>query len=220
MIYSFYNQYPLSNIQASKRKIHNGIIFGGKEIPIDMLKEENPFNTISWCFLTNLLIELGFPPKWTSSMLQILKSSQSRVRVNRNLTSYFRHARGLRQGDPLSPMLFVIVADSLNWLIKNSLSAMHPPIHITPQPIQYADNTVIIAEAHPTTSNVIALILSNYEQTTGLRINRSKSSFVPVAIPSNGRGNRKNIREPGRHRSHTWDTHSQSENQKGWNTCH
>lgn len=62
---------------------------------------------------------------------------------------------------------------------------MHTPIHIVPQPIQYADDTIIIAEDHPQTLRVITMILTTYESLSGLRINRSKSSFVPIDIPTN-----------------------------------
>lgn len=62
---------------------------------------------------------------------------------------------------------------------------MHPAIYLPPQLIQYADNTIIIAESHPTTLKVLSLVLSIYESLTGLCINRAKSAFVPIALPPN-----------------------------------
>lgn len=54
---------------------------------------------------------------------------------------------------------------------------------IAPRPIQYADDTVIVTEAHLLTLRVIARILCIYENLAGLQINRRKSSFVPIAVP-------------------------------------
>ncbi|XP_078165205.1 uncharacterized protein LOC144559911 [Carex rostrata] len=72
------------------------------------------FDTVDWCFLVSLLIERGFPPRWLSAVLNVLQTSSSTIRVNGSITDYFDHKRGLRQGDPLLPMLFILVTDSLN----------------------------------------------------------------------------------------------------------
>lgn len=146
---------------------------------------EKAFDSVDWCFLVNVLIERGFPPKWTSVVLNSLQTSSSTVLVNGSVTPFFLHKRGLRQGCPLSPMIFIIVADTVTTFIKSSMGVMHPPILISLQPIQFADDTIIIAEAHATTLKVIILILKLYERLTGLKVNSAKSSFVPISIAPN-----------------------------------
>lgn len=120
---------------------------------------EKAFDTVDWCFLINLLIERGFPPRWIAALLTILQSSTSAVRLNGNITRAFQHRRGLRQGDLLSLMLFILVADSLNRFLSNTEQAMPPHAQLAPQTIQFTDDTVIIAEAHPLTLRIITRVL-------------------------------------------------------------
>lgn len=159
--------------------------FQQRRIPSILYKVDfaKAFDTVDWSFLINLLLERGFPPKWLSAVLNILRTSTSTIKINGSITAYFKHKRGLRQGDPLSPLLFILVTDSLYWFIQNAVPTMHSPMLIAPRPIQYADDTIIVTEAHPLTLRVIARILHIYECLAGLKINRRKSSFVPIAIP-------------------------------------
>lgn len=143
---------------------------------------EKAFDTVDWSFMINLLIERGFPLKWLAAILGIMHSSTSAVRVTGSITRYFSHRRGLRQGDPLSPMLFILVADSLNRFLSNAASEMGPKVFLPTKAIQFADDTVIILEAHPTTLKVITHILKLYESLSGLKINRTKSAFLLIAV--------------------------------------
>lgn len=82
-------------------------------------------------------------------------------------------------------MLFILVANSLSRFLQNVLQLMPQPVRLQPQMIQYADNTLIICEAHLATLKIISHVLQVYTDLSGLRINRGKSTFVPIAIPQN-----------------------------------
>jgi hypothetical protein len=78
------------------------------------------FDLVSWPFLLEVLKHLGFGPFWCNLLSKLLKSSSTRVLVNGEPVDLICHRRGLRQGDPLLPMLFILVMDVLNSLISKA----------------------------------------------------------------------------------------------------
>jgi hypothetical protein len=75
------------------------------------------FDSVSWPFLLEVLQHLGFGTRWCNLLAKLLRSSSTRVLVNGEPRELIYHQSGLRQGDPLSPMLFVCVMDVLNSII-------------------------------------------------------------------------------------------------------
>jgi hypothetical protein len=81
-------------------------------IKVDIAKA---FDTVSWVFLLDILHHMGFGHRWT----MILSSASTKILLNSVPGHRICHGRGLRQGDPLSPMLFVLAMEALNGLIVN-----------------------------------------------------------------------------------------------------
>jgi hypothetical protein len=86
-------------------------------------------------------------------------------------------------GDALSPYLFLLVADVLQQLIKKDTGIRHPAIEDTCPVLQYADDTLLQVRAEVTDIRRVKKTLDDFAQATGLKINISKSTLVPMHVP-------------------------------------
>jgi hypothetical protein len=82
------------------------------------------FDSVAWSFLLEVLHHMGFGPIWRDIISELLLSSTTQVLLNGTLGERITHRRGLRQGDPLSPMLFILVMDVLGHLCFKSCCRM------------------------------------------------------------------------------------------------
>lgn len=97
-----------------KRRIIGNIIKVNFAKPLDM---------VDWGFLLELLFVWGFGSRWIGWIKSLLQTSKSTIVVNSSQEGYIRYQRGLRQGDPLSLMLFVLVMDTLSAMFTHALTS-------------------------------------------------------------------------------------------------
>ncbi|XP_020266348.1 uncharacterized protein LOC109841822 [Asparagus officinalis] len=171
----------------------NSCSSGEKElctIKVDFFKA---FDCVNWSFLLSLLKARGFSPRWYHWISHILSSSKSIVLVNGSPSSFFQCHRGLKQGDPLSPMLFLLVVDVLNKMISASFSAGDlPNLNLKGEfnsirSLQFADDTLIFCKADNKDIFTLKSILFMFGSISGLHINPSKSTlFYLGKVPSRG----------------------------------
>lgn len=107
------------------------------------------FDTVSWRFLIDLLKQMGFSRRWQNWISMILSSASTKIIVNGLLSRRICHARGLRQGDPLSPLPFVLTMEVLNALLKkaDALGLLLPlDDRVKERVFLYADDVVLFLQ--------------------------------------------------------------------------
>ena len=158
-----------------QRKKLNGVIL--------KLDFEKTYDKVKWNFLQQTLRMKGFPELWCSWIEAFVTKGSVAIKINDDVGKYFQTKKGLRQGDPLSPLLFNLVADMLAILIERAkqdgqILGLVP--HLVDGGIsilQYADDTIIFMEHNFEQAKNMKLLLTMFEQLSGLKINFHKSEL-------------------------------------------
>jgi hypothetical protein len=187
--------YPLQSAFVPKRNIQNNIILahellytfkskrdkgGFMFMKMDM---EKAFDRMGWSFLIPILEKLGFSPIWLSWIRICISSTSFSILLNGSPFGFFSLGRRLRQGDPLSPLLFILGSkvfsrlmfkDKRNGCLKGlRIAKNYPPIHH----LLFADDLLIFGEASVSVATSIKSCLDKYCRLLGQSINASKSSI-------------------------------------------
>nr|GEV58872.1 G-type lectin S-receptor-like serine/threonine-protein kinase At1g34300 [Tanacetum cinerariifolium] len=83
---------------------------------------EKAFDSVSWDFLDRIMGFLGFGCRWIGWIGGCLNSAKASVLINGSDSSDFSLHRGLRQGDPLSPFLFILVMEALHVAVEDAIN--------------------------------------------------------------------------------------------------
>ncbi|WVZ87250.1 hypothetical protein U9M48_033920 [Paspalum notatum var. saurae] len=135
-----------------------------KKIPKLLLKVDisKAFDSLAWSFLLEMLRSLGFGSRWRNWIFVLLASATSKVLLNGDPRRAIRHMRGVRQGDSLSPLLFVLAMEVLNSLFCRASAAG------------------VLVPAEPPAVNAVKALLGLFSDAAGLKINLSKCSISPI----------------------------------------
>ena len=126
----------------------------------------------------------NFPDQWINWVMQTVRGGQVCINVNGTRGPYFRTMRGLRQGDPLSPLLFNLVADALSAMMDKAVErdlivgVLDKLIDKGVSHIQYADDTVLMTDGSDKSIINLKILLYCFEWLSGLKINYHKSEVI------------------------------------------
>ncbi|WVZ77498.1 hypothetical protein U9M48_025357 [Paspalum notatum var. saurae] len=163
------------------------VYFRKMKIPVAMLKIDisKAFDTISWSFLLDVLQALGFSRRWRDWIAVLLSTASSCVLLNGRPGQRIFHHRGVRQGDSLSPMLFILAMDAFNKLFINAgqrgilTKPGFPAVRY--QCSLYADDAILFVSASLTEAARIKRLLEIFGNASGLVTNLNKCSLSTIA---------------------------------------
>ncbi|KAL9686487.1 hypothetical protein QQ045_023947 [Rhodiola kirilowii] len=146
------------------------------------------YDSVSWEYLELVQRSMGFGEKWIDWMKECYSTARMAVLINGSPTKEFSMNRGLRQGDSLSPFLFLMAAEGLSKIlnkakedgflsgiewVKNGDRMTH---------LQFADDTVLFCNAEMKEVQFLTMILHAFEGCSGLKINFGKSMCYGIGL--------------------------------------
>ncbi|XP_021757136.1 uncharacterized protein LOC110722177 [Chenopodium quinoa] len=150
-------------------------------LKLDMMKA---YDRVEWVFLEKMMAKLGFSVLWIKRIMDFLASVSFSFKVNGVISGEVHPFRGLRQGDPISPYLFLLCADSFSSLLSRvarenrikgaSICIGAPRVSY----LFFADDSLLFAKATLQECSVVADIISIYERASGQKVNLDKTNVT------------------------------------------
>ncbi|KAH9791596.1 putative ribonuclease H protein [Citrus sinensis] len=170
------------NIVIAQEVIHSMRKKAGKKgfmaIKVDL---EKAYDRLNWDFIYETLQETGLPRDMIQIIMACITSATMRVLWNGEASDEFVPCRGIRQGDPLSPYIFVLCVERLSHGINKAITAGDwRPIRLarrgTPLTrLFFAVDLLLLAEADIEQAGVINMVLNNFCQSSEAKVNKAKS---------------------------------------------
>ena len=146
---------------------------GKSEFMVLKLDMSKAYDRVEWIFLEKIIEKLGFNGKWISLISSCIHSVSFSIMINGKPHGHFHPQRGLRQGGPLSPYLFLLCAEGLHSLIqqaKNSGTLNEVSLRSSGPKVShlfFANDSSLFARANLTNCSTIMDILAIYKLALG-----------------------------------------------------
>ncbi|KAL0291987.1 UNVERIFIED_CONTAM: Retrovirus-related Pol polyprotein from type-2 retrotransposable element R2DM [Sesamum radiatum] len=141
------------------------------------------YDTVEWDFLRAVLMLFGFPEQFIQWIVVCVTTPSFSVCLNGAPHGFFRGARGLRQGDPMSPFLFVLVMEVLTLILQQIEQNGGFSFHWRCDRIQlfqlgFADDLLLFSKADPNSVSLFKEGLTTFAELSGLQANLHKSHLI------------------------------------------
>ena len=152
---------------------------GSMALKLDISKA---YDRVEWGFLQRIMEKLGFPVDWIDRVMSCVTTPSFSILINGKPFGMIHPSRGIRQGDPLSPYMFLLCAEGFTALLNKaesegqikgiSICRGAPKV----MNLMFADDSLLFCQASRDEGETIAEILQTYERASGQSINLEKSS--------------------------------------------
>ncbi|KAJ9536684.1 hypothetical protein OSB04_un000157 [Centaurea solstitialis] len=147
------------------------------------------YDTVDWTFLLNMLKGFGFHPVMCKWIEEMLNTSSFSIALNGESIGFFKGARGLRQGDPISPYLFTLVMEGFSMLLQQCIDQASnfryhqgcEDMHLTH--LCFADDLFVFTSANVESVDVLKTALDMFRVRSGLEPNLAKSEVFFSNVP-------------------------------------
>ena len=150
---------------------------------------EKAYDHVSWSFLMAVLKKMGFGERWIKWIEWCISTVKISILINGSPSGVFQRSRGLRQGDPLSPYLFVIVMKVFSCLLGKTISGGflsgwrvrgRSGEGILISHLLFADDKLVFCEESLDQMTYLSWLLMWFEACSGLKINLKKNELIPM----------------------------------------
>jgi hypothetical protein len=141
------------------------------------------YDRVEWEYLEAIMLKLGFVQRWVDIIMGMVKYVFFSVLFNGSKLEEFKHTRGIRQYDPISPYLFLLAVEGLSCLLKScGQSSDLSGIKVAPSApavnhLLFADDSLLFSKGSSQEAEAVSNLLKSYCQASGQRINEEKSSI-------------------------------------------
>jgi hypothetical protein len=150
---------------------------------------EKAYDSVDLKYLDTVMGHMNFPTLWRKWINECVGTAKASVLVNGCPTEEFSIERGLRQGDPLSPFLFLLAAEGFNVLMNAVVGAQMfrgygfgSANEVRLSHLQFADDTLIFGEKTWLNVRSMRAVLLLFEEVSSLKVNFHKSMLKSVNV--------------------------------------
>ena len=161
-----------------KRKRSRNNVYAA--LKLDMMKA---YDRVEWSYLKSIMEKLGFATPWVTVVMNMVSSVSFSAMFNGVKSEEFQPTRGIRQGNPISPYLFLLAAEGLSCLLNSqNESSQLSGIKVAPSApavnhLLFADDSLLFFRASVDGAEEVLNLLNTYCMASGQRINKEKSSI-------------------------------------------
>jgi len=152
-----------------------------KELMLFKVDLEKAYDSVDWGYLDEVMRKMAFPVLWRKWIKKCVSTATASILVNGSPTEEFYFKRGLRQGDPLSPFLFLLAVEGLNVtmksMVENKFFTGYGVGHVNDtivSHLQFADDTLLLGAKSWVNVRALRTILSLFVMMSGLKVNFHK----------------------------------------------